>query len=96
MKIHYSWWVAIVLAVVATTASALPRTFSIQQVYSNADGTVQFIVIYDRGENDCDAGENLWGRPDIGKYGSRPAKNVRVSYQSAILRNLGAPYANRH
>jgi hypothetical protein len=74
MKIHYSWWVAIVLAVVATTASALPRTFSIQQVYSNADGTVQFIVIYDRGENDCDAGENLWAGLTLVSTGPGPQK----------------------
>jgi hypothetical protein len=41
-------------------ASALPGTFMIDEIYSNADGSVQFIVILDHGQNDCDAGEKNW------------------------------------
>jgi hypothetical protein len=51
---------ACVLALCANAACALPGTFMIDQVYSNADGTVQFVVIRDHGRNDCDAGENRW------------------------------------
>jgi len=50
----------IVFASVVTTASAVSALFSIQQIYSNADGTVQFVVIYDRGQVDCDSGEAIW------------------------------------
>lgn len=60
LKYRFSLCVSIVLAVVATTASALPETFSIEQVYSNADGTVQFVVIGDRGRTDCDSREDFW------------------------------------
>jgi hypothetical protein len=41
-------------------ASALPGTFLIDQIFSNADGTVQFIVVRDSGSHDCDAGEQHW------------------------------------
>jgi hypothetical protein len=60
------------LAFVSAAASALPGTFSIQQVFSNADGTVQFLVIYDRGQNDCDAGENLWAGQTLVSSGAGP------------------------
>ena len=48
------------LAAAATTASALPGTFQIDQVFSDAAGQVQFVVIYDRGMRDCDSGEERW------------------------------------
>ena len=74
MKNRYSWCVSIVLAVVATVASALPGTFFIEQVYSNADGKVQFVVIYDSGSSDCDAGEDLWANRTLVSEGPGPAK----------------------
>jgi hypothetical protein len=72
MTLRLAWCASIVLAVVATTASALPETFSIQQVYANADGTVQFVVIYDRGSSDCDAGENRWAGLKLVSTGPGP------------------------
>jgi hypothetical protein len=66
--------VAIALSVVATAAAALPETFSITQIFSNADGTVQFVVIHDRGSNDCDAGENLWAGLALVSTGSGPLR----------------------
>jgi hypothetical protein len=48
------------LAAAATTAAALPGSFQIDQVFSDAAGQVQFIVIYDRGMRDCDSGEERW------------------------------------
>jgi hypothetical protein len=45
------------MAVAATGAWASFHTFVIEQVYSNADGTVQFVVLHEtQGTN----GENLW------------------------------------
>jgi len=56
-----------------TAASALPGTFYIEQIYSNADGTVQFVEIYDSGSSDCDAGENLWANRTL--VSSGPSKD---------------------
>jgi hypothetical protein len=65
--------VGTLLAAVATTASALPGTFQIDQIYSDAAGLVQFVVIYDRGMRDCDSGEALWaGQILRSSGGSRP------------------------
>ena len=75
MKTLFSWCIAIGLAAVVTTASALPGTFSIQQIYSNADGTVQFVVIFDRGQNDCDSGEALWAGQTLVSMGPGPQKS---------------------
>jgi hypothetical protein len=60
MRRRLAWCVSILFAAVAATASALPGTFLIEQIYSNAGGTVQFVVILDTGRTDCDAGEALW------------------------------------
>jgi len=48
------------LALAACPSFALPGTFAIDQVFSSADGTVQFIEVFDNGRNDCDANEQLW------------------------------------
>ena len=72
MKYFALWCVAFVLSVVAGAAGALPGTFSIQQIFSNSDGTVQFVVIYDKGENDCDAGENKWAGLSLISTGPGP------------------------
>ena len=58
----------------ATMASALPGTFLIDQVYSNADGTVQFVVILDTGRVDCDSGEALWAGLALVSTGPGPQK----------------------
>jgi len=47
----------------------------IQQIYSNADGTVQFVEIYDRGQNDCDAGEAVWAGQTLYSTGSGPDRS---------------------
>jgi len=55
-------FIAIAAAVAATVASASFHTFVIEQVYSNADGTVQFVVLREsQGMN----GENLWSGHSI-------------------------------
>jgi hypothetical protein len=65
---------AIACAVLADVSLALPGTFSIEQIYSNADGTIQFVVIHDRGANDCDSGENQWAGQTLISAGSAPAR----------------------
>jgi len=55
---------AVTFAFFATGADARFHLFRIVQVYSNADGTVQFIVLYS-GDN----GENLWGGQFISTTG---------------------------
>jgi hypothetical protein len=68
-----SFCVATLLAAMATTASALPGTFQIDQIYSDAAGVVQFVVIYDRGMRDCDSGEERWAGEILrSSGGSRP------------------------
>jgi len=74
MKLLFATCVALMLAVVAITASALPGTFMIEQIYSNADGTVQFVVIRDRGGADCDSGENLWAGETLVSLGAEPKR----------------------
>jgi hypothetical protein len=62
------------LAAIAFTASALPGTFAIDEIYSNADGTVQFIEIFDSGRTDCDAGEAFWSGLALTSSGPGPQK----------------------
>jgi hypothetical protein len=52
-----TWWLAITLAFAAAQATANFHTFAIEQVYSNADGTVQFVVMH---ETQGLADGNLW------------------------------------
>ena len=42
----------------ASSVSAVFHTYRIEQIYSNSDGTVQFIVMHESQSSD---GENLWG-----------------------------------
>ncbi len=51
---------AALVALLPAFASALPGTFHIDALYSNADGSVQYVEIRDHGASDCDASENLW------------------------------------
>jgi serralysin len=46
-----------ILLVVTSTAFASFHLFRLEQIYSNADGTVQFVVLH---ESTGSNGENLW------------------------------------
>ncbi len=52
------WVSAVVLAIAATAADASYHTFQIEQIFSNADGTIQFIVLHESLGMD---GENMLG-----------------------------------
>jgi hypothetical protein len=67
------WWV-LALSLAAGHALALPGNFAIDQVYSSADGSVQFIVIRDHGSTDCDAQENRWAGQLLIATGPAPAR----------------------
>ncbi|HVN33657.1 MAG TPA: hypothetical protein VMU96_00210, partial [Casimicrobiaceae bacterium] len=57
MKHRIVAWIAAVLVVAAGTAVAEYHTFQIEQIFSNANGSVQFIVMHEMfGQN----GENFW------------------------------------
>lgn len=51
---------ALLLSVSLGASARLPATFAIDQVFSDASGHVQFLLILDRGNFDCDAGESRW------------------------------------
>ena len=55
-----SWCAGLGLALLGNAAWSLPGTFEIEQVFSNSDGTVQFLDVVDRGIQDCDSGEDQW------------------------------------
>jgi len=55
MKRLIRFCIALILAAAASAASAAFHLFTIEQLYSNADGTVQFIVLTSKFD-----GENLW------------------------------------
>ena len=54
------WGSFLLLAILPAAASAIPPTFVIEEIYSDADGSVQFVTVHDHGQVDCDAQENLW------------------------------------
>ena len=107
MKKIASLLIALTLSLAAATAIALPGTFEIEQIYSNADGTVQFVVIHDRGQNDCDARENLWAGQILTSSGTQPqtmfvfptnlptcatsGKNILIATQGFLDLGLVAP-----
>ena len=68
---------SLLLALVAGTAVAMPGAFRITQLYSNADGSVQFVVVLDTGAADCDSTEAMW----VGfrsQHGDRAAEDLRL------------------
>lgn len=67
-------WTAATLALAVLPAAALPGTFRIDQIYSNASGSVQFVVIHDRGQNDCDSGEDRWAGEVLRSSGPGPER----------------------
>jgi hypothetical protein len=71
MKRAFSLMVATFLAMAAPIASATFHLFSIEQIYSNADGTIQFVLLHDlSGSN----GEHLWGGHTLVSSGAGPKK----------------------
>jgi hypothetical protein len=74
MKRVVSLCASAALALAAATALALPGTFAISQIYSSADGAVQFIVVHDGGANDCDSHENLWAGQQLISTGAAPPR----------------------
>src|SRR4051812_18971366 len=50
------------LMVVATSAAANFHTFRIQELYSNADGTIQYVVLQ---ESQLMSGEHVWEGHDL-------------------------------
>jgi uncharacterized membrane protein len=90
MRISAAHLAAALFAAVATTASALPPTFFIQQIYSNADATVQFVVISDRGMNDCDAGEELWTGQTLVSSGPAPTQVLTFTTICPLARRRAA------
>lgn len=65
---------SLLLALVAGGAAAMPGTFRITQLYSNADGSVQFVVAFDNGNADCDSTEALWAGFALYSMGPGPSK----------------------
>lgn len=57
MKVRLQWLVLVCLALCTPFAQASFHEFRIEQVYSNADGTVQFVVMHEASGSD---GENFW------------------------------------
>ena len=84
------WMVAVMLAVASTTASAAFHLFTVEQVYSNADGTVQFIVLH----NNTNANnEHLLGNHELISTGPGPTQTFTFpsnlpSSQTAFKRVL--------
>jgi len=60
MKRLATSFLALFAALVAVPVPALSPLFVIDQIYSNGNGTVQFIVVGDLGQRDCDSGEARW------------------------------------
>ncbi len=72
---------AVAMAAVATAASASFHTFAIEQVYSNADGTVQYVVLHEtQGSNGAErvvrtrVDQHARGRHEVVHVSRRPAQ----------------------
>lgn len=57
MNIRSRWLLGVALVLWASLAQAAFHLFRLEQLYSNADGSVQFVVL----QNGSSNGENLWG-----------------------------------
>ena len=77
MKRILAWCIAAGLVFAASAASAAFHLFNITQVFSNADGTVQFIVL-ETGFN----GENPWTGHELTSMG--PAGTKKYTFQSNL------------
>lgn len=65
---------ALLLSVSLGASAGLPATFAIVELFSNADGTVQFVQIVDRGRFDCDSGEDQWAGETLVSTGPGPTR----------------------
>jgi hypothetical protein len=66
--------VALLLAVAAAPAWAISPLMLIEQLYSDAGGTVQFIVVMDEGISDCDSNEQAWAGLKLVSTGPGPER----------------------
>ena len=74
MKRMFSLFVALFVAMASSTASATFHLFAIEQIYSNADGSVQFVVLFNNtGQN----GEHLLGNHELTSTGPGPTQTFR-------------------
>jgi hypothetical protein len=89
MKRPVSLGLALVLALATRTVLALPGTFHIDEIYSNRDGTIQYVVIRDDGQNDCDSGENKWAGQLLVSTGPGPQQNYTFPHDLSTCRTSG-------
>ena len=64
---------AVGLALCAPLALATFHTYRIEQLYTNADGTVQFVVLNESSGSD---GEHLWGGKTLRTTGPAGAQQI--------------------
>ena len=89
MKSLISSCLALVLALDGGAALGLPGTFAIDQVYSNANGNVQFVVVRDHGQQDCDASESHWAGQTLVSTGSAPQRTYVFPTDLSSCRTSG-------
>ena len=90
--------VALLLSVSLGASARLPATFVIDQVFSDASGDVQFLLILDRGNFDCDSGEGRWAGETLVSAGPGPLRtftfpsdlpNCRTSGRRILIATQG-------
>ena len=85
MKKLIRWVVALATALVATVASAEFHTYVIEQLFSNASGTVQFIVMH---ESQGMSAEYFWNRNSITATGQGQASTFTFQNNLPIGMNM--------
>ncbi len=78
---------AMVLALCAPLAHATFHTFRIDQLYTNADGTVQFVVLRESADAD---GEHLWGGRALTTTGAAGTQQITFPANLPSARTAGA------
>lgn len=90
-------WLAALLAW-SPLCWGLSSKMLIESVFSNADGTVQFIEALDAGLGDCDAGEEFWVGVRLTATGPQPARvhtftanlpTCRTSHKRVLIASEG-------
>ncbi|MFO1314467.1 MAG: hypothetical protein U1F58_02595 [Burkholderiales bacterium] len=71
---------AVALALLAQLAHATFHTYRIEQLYTNADGTVQFVVLHESSDSD---GENLWSGHTLRTTGG-PAGAQQIAFPTDL------------
>ncbi|HET7844333.1 MAG TPA: hypothetical protein VFL14_09300 [Xanthomonadales bacterium] len=74
--------IALLLVGAATPVHAISPLMQIEQIYSNASGTVQFIVVVDGGSSDCDSAEERWTGQRLVSTG--PAGTTTFTFQNDL------------